>query len=79
MVVGMLWYDGDKTSTLVSKVNRAVDYYRSKYGKTPELCFVNPVLLSKGNCSVAGVEVLPNLQVLPNHFWLGFHTPSDPK
>lgn len=79
MVVGMLWYDGDRNSNLSVKVTRAVEYYRHKYGKNPELCFVNPKLLDTREMSVSGVEVRPNQQVLPNHFWLGFHTPSDRK
>jgi hypothetical protein len=77
MVVGLLWYDGDKSTNLIHKVSRAVDYYKSKYGKIPELCFVNPKLITVEKMLIAGVEVRPNLQVLPNHFWLGFHTPSD--
>lgn len=79
MVVGLLWYDGDNKTSLIHKVTRAVEYYKSKYGKSPELCFVNPKLIEGEKLSVAGVEVRPNLQVLPNHFWLGFHTPSDAK
>lgn len=77
MVVGMLWYDGDRNTNLSAKVSRAVDYYRQKYGKKPELCFVNPKLLDAKELSVSGVEVRANRQVLPNHFWLGFHTPSE--
>ena len=37
----MLWLDADARRTLDEKVQRAVDYYRQKYGAMPDLCLVN--------------------------------------
>jgi hypothetical protein len=77
VVVGLLWYDDDKKTDFNQKVDRAISHFKQKYGKTPELCFVNPKLVATENLIVDGVEVRSNLQVLPNHFWLGFRTATD--
>jgi hypothetical protein len=45
MNVGMLWFDNDPRTALEGKVARAADYYRTKYGRTPTLCFVHPSML----------------------------------
>ncbi len=45
MNIGMLWFDNDSKSDIGVKIERAAHYYRSKYGKTPTLCFVHPSML----------------------------------
>ena len=45
MNVGMLWFDNDTKSELDQKIERAALYYRKKYGKVPNLCFVHPSML----------------------------------
>jgi hypothetical protein len=45
MNIGMLWFDNDSKADLGVKIERAAHYYRSKYGKTPTLCFVHPTML----------------------------------
>jgi len=82
MIVGMLWFDNDPKSGLAVKVKRAADYYRSKYGRSPNLCFVHPSMLPEGLSAsenevqsrvitTDGIEVRSNRSVLPNHFWIG--------
>jgi len=85
MNIGMLWFDNDPKAGLEVKIERAVSYYRTKYGKTPTLCFVHPSMMPagvdgnaeavqpNGNESIrsAGVEVRSTRSVLPNHFWIG--------
>ena len=80
MNVGMLWFDNDPKAELKTKIERATTYYRTKYGKTPTLCFVHPSMLpvseSGGDnkneaLKTAGVEVRSSRSVLPNHFWIG--------
>lgn len=85
MNVGMLWFDNDPKVNLDSKIARAADYYRSKYGCTPTLCFVHPSMLCNGKApdeatssappqkSVAacGIEIRSTRSVLPNHLWIG--------
>ena len=43
MNVGMLWFDNDPRTALTTKVARAADYYRQKYGLVPDLCLVEPL------------------------------------
>lgn len=73
MNVGMLWFDNDPNTPFVKKVQRAVEYYRRKYGREPNLCLVHPSVLNAGESeSLAnGVAVRPYRFVLPGHFWIG--------
>lgn len=85
MEIGMLWFDNDKQADLTVKVKRAVTYYQEKYGKKPNLCFVNPCMLpinGNGNSNKKekdatnlkdGVEIRESKSMLPNHFWIGIH------
>ena len=41
MNIGMLWLDTDRKRSLDEKVQRAAEYYQDKYGRLPDLCFVN--------------------------------------
>jgi hypothetical protein len=71
MEIGMLWFDDDTQRDLTEKVLRAVAYYRSKYGATPNLCFVNAASLPDGPAVTAGVQLRPEHTVQPHYFWLG--------
>lgn len=80
MNIGMLWFDNDPKAEIGIKIERAATYYRSKYGKAPNLCFVHPTMLggepAEKPTSMAkdgGIEVRPSRSVLPNHFWIGIH------
>jgi hypothetical protein len=54
MNVGMLWYDNDPRIALTTKVTRAADYYRQKYGLVADLCLVHPSML--GESRIAPIE-----------------------
>lgn len=71
MDIGMLWYDDDHKRPLNERVSKAVDYYKTKYGVVPTVCFVNPVTLKDGPESAAGVQLRSARNVLVDHFWLG--------
>jgi hypothetical protein len=71
MNIGMLWFDNDIKSDLPTKIQRASDYYRNKYGRTPNVCFVHPSMLPAPVNQAAGVELRTSRSVLPNHLWLG--------
>jgi hypothetical protein len=73
MNVGMLWLDDDRNRSLDEKVNRAVEYYREKYGRMPEMCLVNKGMLAEEK-QVGKVNVQPIANILPHHFWLGMKT-----
>ena len=75
MNVGMLWYDNDPHTALTAKVIRAADYYRHKYGLSPNLCLVHPSMLDNRPDLVDGsagkVAVRSNRTILPGHLWIG--------
>jgi len=70
MKVGMLWLDDDKKRPFDEKIVRAADYYRTKYGRSPNMCLVNKKMLAN-EISVGKIIVSPVKTILPNHFWLG--------
>lgn len=70
MRIGMMWLDDDKGISLEEKIRRAADYYRNKYGRSPDLCYVNTRALAEER-RVGQIEVLPARNVLPHHFWMG--------
>jgi hypothetical protein len=41
----MLWFENEPQTALMANVIRAADYYRSKYGLVPNLCFAHPSML----------------------------------
>ena len=88
MDIGMLWFDNDKKSDYEAKIERAATYYRDKYGKAPNLCFVHPCMIPNNGSRTAekaaqkaetlslrsqGVEIRTSKTMLPNHFWIGIN------
>jgi len=85
MNAGMLWFDNDPKTALTAKIEKAVDYYRHKYGRDPNLCLIHPSMippnemLEKENpqtgkpvlSGAEGVVVRPYRPVLPGHLWIG--------
>ncbi|MBI4770899.1 MAG: hypothetical protein HY784_10955 [Chloroflexi bacterium] len=75
MNVGMLWFDNDPKRSFDEKVSRAVEHYRRKYGRAPDVCFVNPRSVAseaqEKTPSAAGLLLRTSKSVLPNHFWIG--------
>ena len=72
MFTGMLWFDNSQT-TLEVKIQKAVDYYRKKYGRTPDLCLVHPSMLEKDQSQLEIIKLIvrPYRPVLPGHIWIG--------
>jgi len=81
MHTGMLWFDNSQVQLNI-KIQKAVDYYHKKYGRTPDLCLVHPSMLEKDQSQLetlapgasAGVNKLtvrPYRPVLPGHIWIG--------
>ena len=71
MVYGMLWFDNNSTRNLSQKVDRAVEYYRSKYGTAPTTCLVNPKMLADQEAKGCSLDIEPNPIVLHHHLWIG--------
>ena len=80
MNIGMLWFDNDPKAEFSTKIERAASYYRNKYGRTPNLCFVHPSMLHENHSDdpqkpvkSGSVEVRTSRSVMPNHFWIGIN------
>ena len=71
MQTGMLWFDNDPKTTLNNKIERAADYYRQKYGKTPNLCLVHPSMIAETQETSQKITVRSYRPVLPGHLWIG--------
>jgi len=71
MNIGMMWYDNDPKTGLAAKIERAAEYYRRKYGHTPELCLVNPSMMPSRQVKTGKITVRPFRSILPGILWLG--------
>jgi hypothetical protein len=71
MNIGMLWFDNDPKTGLSTKIERAVDHYRQKYGRDPNLCLIHPSMVGQGTQEDFKISVRPYRPVLPGHFWIG--------
>ena len=73
MHTGMLWFDNDPRTTLSVKIQKAMDYYRRKFGRAPDLCLVHPAMLENGLAPVelGSLTIRPYQPVMPGHLWIG--------
>ncbi|CAG1015070.1 hypothetical protein ANAEL_05161 [Anaerolineales bacterium] len=73
MHTGMLWFDNDPRTTLNVKIQKAMDYYSKKFGRTPDICLVHPSMLDNGKRQVelGNLTIRPYRPVMPGHFWIG--------
>jgi len=75
MDIGMLWYDDDTKRKLDEKVARAAQYYQTKYGVAPTVCYLHPSMLEDKIGAAGGVQLRSARTVLVNHFWIGVNEP----
>ena len=78
MHVGMLWFDNTPNINLKLKIEKAVEYYRQKYHREPNLCLIHPSMMDNNKPDLAklldgikGMTVRPYRPVLPGHLWIG--------
>lgn len=71
MKTGMLWFDNDPKTALDQKVQQAADYFRKKYGQTPNLCLVHPSMLAENEHVSGPVTISAWKTVAPGHLWIG--------
>jgi hypothetical protein len=72
MDVGMLWFDADRKCDVGARITKASNFYKSKYGRKPNLCFLHPTTAGEAHPGeVDGLRVQTSKMVLPDHFWLG--------
>lgn len=70
MQSGMMWFDNDKQTSLAAKISNAAVYYRKKYGRSPNLCMVNPSMLT-GKEETGEIAVRPYQPIITGHLWIG--------
>jgi hypothetical protein len=68
---GMLWFDNSPNVALSHRLERAADYYRRKYHRDPNLCLVDPSMLSGAPTDYGRLTVRGYRAVLPGHLWIG--------
>ena len=73
--VGMLWFDDTPQRPLHDKLELAVQHYQSKYGNSPNICYVHPSVLA-GGAAGSRVQVVAAQFILPHHFWIGVAEPD---
>lgn len=76
MHTGLMWFDNDPRTALAVKIQRASDYYKQKFGRTPDLCLVNPSMLGESQLETIEqrgrqITIRPYRPVLPGHLWIG--------
>jgi hypothetical protein len=71
MNFGMMWFDNDPKTSLLTKVERAAEYYRTKYGHAPNLCLVNPGSMPEKIPAGSRISIRPQSIILPGHLWIG--------
>ena len=76
MDTGLLWFDDDRKAPLAAKVEKAARRYREKFGRSPNVCYVNPVTLSEAQAMPAHVKVIELTSIQPDHFWIGVRASS---
>jgi len=75
---GLLWFDNDPHRPLEEKVKRAARRYKKKFGRMPNVCYVNPAMLAQNRgptslpISKGTVKLVASPTVLPNHFLVSF-------
>ena len=70
MHTGMLWFD-DTQSSLNTKIKKAAEYYKKKYGRTPDLCLVHPSMMKDSIVEDEKITIRAYHPVLPGHIWVG--------
>lgn len=71
MHTGMLWFDNNSTTALTFKIEKALDYFRKKYGREPNLILINLSMLNEEKPEIGKITVRPYRPVLPDHLWIG--------
>jgi hypothetical protein len=71
MHVGMLWFDNTPNITLKTKIEKAINHYRHKYHREPNLCLINPKMMGDEHPQIDSMTIRPYRPVLPGHLWIG--------
>ena len=68
---GLLWFDDRKKISTEQKIENAVLFFKEKYGKKPDCCYINTAESGlDAPDRLAGLRIETSQYVLPNHFLL---------
>ena len=67
----LLWFDNSPSVPFGEKVNEAAEAYVDKFGRSPDICYVNPGDLPKGLTPPLGLVVEPEPSVMRHHIYIG--------
>ena len=76
--VGMLWFDDSPHRPLSTKIARAAAYYKKKYGRLPNICYVRSKAGIPSQALDGRIRVVPLKDILPDHLWLGVLSQEEP-
>ena len=80
MQEGLLWFDANPKTALNEKIAQAADRYQHKFGRRPNLCYVNPLMLPGDEpMECGGVRLIPARNILKHHFWIGVEETAEPQ
>jgi hypothetical protein len=71
MHIGMLWFDNTPNVPLIARIEKAVDYYRKKYHREPNLCLIHPGTEDVEKTVLGQMTIRAYQPVLPGHLWIG--------
>jgi hypothetical protein len=71
MKTGLLWYDNDPQRRIEEKIRHAAQRYQEKFGRAPDICYVNPAMLAQVQEPVSHLQVVGKPNILPHHFLVG--------
>ncbi len=71
----LMWFDNSPKVPLAVKIEEATSAYEAKFGRLPNVCYVNPADCPEGvggpAGAPAGVAVETEASVLPHHLYIG--------
>ena len=76
MHIGMLWFDNAPNVPLLTRIEKAVDYYRKKYHREPNLCLIHPGTADVEKTVFGQMTIRTYQPVLPGHLWIGIEDKS---
>jgi hypothetical protein len=73
---GLLWFDDSPGVPLAAKIERAMQRYRERVGRLPNVCYVHPKTLAGADARPERVKVVESTTVQPNYFLVGMRSRS---
>jgi hypothetical protein len=73
---GLLWFDDSPGVPLASKIEKAMQRYQERVGRSPNVCYVHPKTLVGADGMRPPVKVVESTTIQPNCFLVGFRRRS---